>query len=112
MCAKVQSLEDLYKLVPGSSPPAERENPPEPDRTAGLVKLHVQLERKGRKGKGVTVIMGFHHSPADLKEFARQLKTLCGSGGTVKEQTIEIQGDHRGTAAEFFRSKGFRVTGA
>ena len=113
MCAKVQSLEDLYKLVPGGKPP-EVSGPGSAethDRTSSLVKLHVQLEKKGRKGKGVTVIRGFHHNENDLKDFARSLKTLCGSGGTVKDDTIEIQGDHRQKAAAFFRDRGFRVTG-
>ncbi len=76
-----------------------------------LSKLHVQLEKKGRKGKGVTVIKGFFHTKNDLESFARELKTRCGSGGTVKGDTIEIQGDHRKTAVEYFKAKGFKVTG-
>ncbi|MFZ1730989.1 MAG: translation initiation factor [Bacteroidota bacterium] len=76
-----------------------------------LSKLHVQLEKKGRKGKGVTVIKGFFHTKNDLEAFARELKTRCGSGGTVKDDTIEIQGDHRKTAVDYFKAKGFKVTG-
>ncbi|MFA6233668.1 MAG: translation initiation factor [Bacteroidota bacterium] len=76
-----------------------------------LSKLHVQLEKKGRKGKGVTVIKGFFHTKNDLEAFARELKTRCGSGGTVKDDAIEIQGDHRKTAFDYFKAMGFRVTG-
>jgi translation initiation factor 1 len=81
------------------------------DRAAALCKLHVQLEKKGRRGKGVTVVKGFFHTKEDLQTFARELKTRCGSGGTAKSDSVEIQGDHRSTVAAYFRSKGFRVTG-
>lgn len=81
------------------------------DRAAALCKLHVQLEKKGRRGKGVTVVKGFFHTKEDLQTFARELKTRCGSGGTAKTDSIEIQGDHRSAVAAYFRSKGFRVTG-
>jgi translation initiation factor 1 len=80
-------------------------------RAIALSKLHVQLEKKGRKGKGVTVIKGFFHTKSDLESFARALKTRCGSGGTVKFDTIEIQGDHRQTAVDYFKAMGFKVTG-
>ena len=57
--------------------------------------IKIGRETKGRKGKGVTVISGLPLSEADLKTLAKQLKSLCGSGGTVKNGVIEIQGDHR-----------------
>ncbi|MCB2203289.1 translation initiation factor [bacterium] len=117
MSAKLNDLSDLGALF-GRSPEDAQENVSsgkksgkEADRTTSLVKLHVQLEKKGRKGKGVTVIMGFYHMKRDMEDYARELKARCGAGGTVKDDTIEIQGDHRKTAAEYFRAKGFRVTG-
>ncbi len=85
---------------------ASSANPP--DRATSRAKLYIQLEKKGRKGKGVTVIKGFFHTTADLERFARELKTRCGSGGTVKDDTIEIQGDHRVTVSAYFKSKGFK----
>lgn len=57
--------------------------------------VRVSLETKGRRGKGVTVIKGVPLEAAALSELAKQLKAACGSGGTVKEGIIEIQGDHR-----------------
>jgi translation initiation factor 1 len=57
----------------------------------------VSRETKGRAGKGVTVIRGLSLEPAALTELARQLKTACRSGGTVKDGAIELQGDHRDT---------------
>jgi translation initiation factor 1 len=61
--------------------------------TDGIVR--VSNETKGRKGKGVTVIKGLALDAAALAAVGKQLKTACGSGGTVKDGVIEIQGDHR-----------------
>jgi translation initiation factor 1 len=57
----------------------------------------VRVERsvKGRKGKGVSLIVGLPLENAGLKELAKKLKQKCGTGGTVKKGVVEIQGDHR-----------------
>jgi translation initiation factor 1 len=55
----------------------------------------VGRETQGRKGKGVTVITGLPLSPDALEQLATQLKKRCGSGGTVRDGIVEIQGDHR-----------------
>lgn len=57
--------------------------------------VRVGRETKGRKGKGVTVVSGLPLGQDDLAELGRKLKQKCGAGGTVKDGTIEIQGDHR-----------------
>jgi translation initiation factor 1 len=57
--------------------------------------VRIRRETKGRKGKGVTLIIGVAMDEAGLKQLAKQLKTLCGSGGSIKEGVIELQGDHR-----------------
>lgn len=57
--------------------------------------IKIGRETKGRKGKGVTLISGLPSNESELKSLAKQLKALCGSGGTVKNGVIEIQGDHR-----------------
>ena len=56
--------------------------------------VRVGRETKGRRGKGVTVVMGVPLSGAALDELGARLKRICGSGGTVKDGVIEIQGDH------------------
>jgi len=56
--------------------------------------VRVSRETKGRGGKAVTVIRGIEADAAALAACARQLKAVCGSGGTVKDGVIEVQGDH------------------
>ena len=57
--------------------------------------VRVAREIKGRAGKGVTTITGLPLSLSDIESLATKLKKRCGSGGTVREGVIEIQGDHR-----------------
>lgn len=71
--------------------------------------VRILRETKGRKGKGVTVIKGIPLDPAALKQLGKGLKTLCGTGGTVKDGVIEIQGDHRDQLIEFLKKDGWRV---
>lgn len=60
--------------------------------TDGVVR--VSRETKGRKGKGVTLVKGVALDLAGLTQLGKQLKASCGSGGTVKDGVIEVQGDH------------------
>ncbi len=69
----------------------------------------IRYETKGRKGKGVTVIAGLPMSPADLAALSKDLKQRLGAGGTVKDFSIELQGDHREQAARELRKKGYRI---
>ena len=71
--------------------------------------LRVQASRKGRKGKTVTVISGFQLKPESLTALAKQLKAQCGSGGTAKDSTIEIQGDHAQKLLGLLIEKGYRA---
>ena len=57
--------------------------------------VRVGRETQGRAGKGVTTITGLPLSLTDIESLATKLKKRCGSGGTVREGIIEIQGDHR-----------------
>jgi len=71
--------------------------------------VRVGWETKGRKGKGVTLITGVPLDADGLRRFASQLKQKCGSGGTVKEGIIEIQGDHRNIVMEELKKQGYNV---
>ena len=71
--------------------------------------LRVQASRKGRKGKTVTVISGFQTQPETLTKLLKQLKAQCGSGGTVKDDTLEIQGDHTQKLVEILIQLGYKA---
>lgn len=73
----------------------------------GIVRL--QLETKGRKGKGVTLVTGVPLNQADLKKLAKELKQRCSTGGAVKDGTIEIQGDQRKLLEQALLAKGYSV---
>ncbi|MDR3428690.1 MULTISPECIES: translation initiation factor Sui1 [Silvimonas] len=68
--------------------------------------IRVSRETKGRKGKGVTLVKGAVLDEAALTQLAKQLKTVCGSGGTVKDGVIEIQGDHCDQVLALLKKQG------
>jgi translation initiation factor 1 len=71
--------------------------------------VRVSRETKGRKGKGVTVISGVPLTGDALDELATRLKKRCGSGGTVHDGVIEIQGDHRDVLLAELGKLGYTV---
>jgi translation initiation factor 1 len=83
----------------------ERRLPPAAPEGDGIVRIF--REKGGRGGKTVTVVRGL--DPAVLKAVASDLKRLCGSGGAVKDGTVEIQGDHREKVAARLQAQGHRV---
>lgn len=86
------------------APPPE---PPPAPRKLGTVK--VGRETAGRRGKGVTVISEVPLDEAALKELAAVLKQKCGTGGTVKDGRIEIQGDHRDRLIAELEKLGYKA---
>lgn len=70
--------------------------------------LRIWLERKGG-GKVATVVRGYTGRLSDLEQLGKQLKSLCGSGGTVKDFEIIVQGDHRDKILAWLTSKGYRA---
>lgn len=71
--------------------------------------IYLHRESKGRGGKTVTLVKGLVLSGDDLKSLAKQLKQVCGTGGTFKDGVIEIQGEHREKIAEFLKQLGYKV---
>ncbi len=71
--------------------------------------VRVGRETKGRKGKVVSVVTGVPLDGGELAALARELKKRCGSGGTVRNGVIEIQGDHRDVLVEELGRRGYRV---
>ena len=71
--------------------------------------VRVQLDTKGRKGKGVTVVSGVPLADDALAQLGKQLKAQCGAGGTVKDGVIEVQGDHREVVMAALQKLGYTV---
>lgn len=71
--------------------------------------LKVWLDKKQRKGKVVTLVTGFVGSSADLRELEKQLKNLCGTGGSSKDGEILIQGDHREKILAHLTAKNYKA---
>ena len=69
-------------------------------------RVRVGRETKGRKGKGVTLVTGLPLDEEALKALARELKRTCGTGGTVRDGVIEIQGDHRDALVAELQRRG------
>lgn len=70
---------------------------------------YIRREKKGRGGKIVTVIRELQLTAKDLKALGKKLKKRCGAGGTVKNNTIEIQGDHRDKIAAELQKMGYKT---
>ncbi|MBD3345116.1 MAG: translation initiation factor Sui1 [Chitinivibrionales bacterium] len=72
-------------------------------------RVRVSLEKKGRKGKGVTIITGLPLNSDEMKALTKELKRGLGTGGTVKSTHIEIQGDHRDALVEELNKRGYKA---
>jgi translation initiation factor 1 len=94
---------DLRKPNPKSISVVRRSLPPQQQ----MVYLH--RESKGRGGKTVTLVKNLVLTETDLKDLAKKLKQACGTGGTIKDGVIEIQGEHREKIAEFMAKLGYKV---
>lgn len=71
--------------------------------------IRIRREVKGRKGKTATIIYGFEGGAGEIKMIAKRLKQLCGTGGSVKNGEIIIQGDHRETIKTELGKQGYQV---
>ena len=101
------------RICPGCGQPergckcGEKSSAPVPNRP--VAKLRV--EKAGRGGKTVTVVFGLPQNEAFLRELAQELKRACGTGGAVREDGVELQGDLRDRVRDFLAAKNFLVKG-
>ena len=71
--------------------------------------IYIHRETKGRGGKPVSLVKNLSLPKSELKALAKKLKQSCGSGGTVKDGVIEIQGEHRKKIAEVLEKLGYKT---
>ena len=97
---------------PSSKGDEEKSEPPPPERKAGedskAGPVRVQATRGGKGGKTVTVITGL--PSGQLQPLCKKLKAMCGAGGKVRNDTLEIQGDHAAKLVETLKGMGFKDT--
>lgn len=75
-------------------------------------RLRVQIDRKKRKGKEVTLVTGFVGTQDDLADLGKFLKSKCGVGGSAKDGEIIVQGNNRDKVVELLKEKGYSQTKA
>lgn len=88
----------------------EEENSTEETLPPKMQKLKVRLDTRQRAGKAVTLVEGFSGTTDDLEQLGKQLKTHCGTGGSVKDGLIIIQGDQRDKICQWLLAKGYSST--
>ncbi len=107
---KSNSLADLGNMVFSTNPNTiteQKEN--EETLLPSQQYLEAHFSKKGRNGKTVTLISGFEGTETALKNVAKMLKTKCGVGGSIKDQTIIIQGNYRAKIIEILQKEGYNV---
>lgn len=101
---------ELGRICPGCGKPAGKcVCRRKPGAGPGDGTVRVRRESKGRGGKTVTVILGVTLDEPGVRELAGELKRRCGTGGTVKDGAIEIQGDHADFLVAELERRGFRA---
>ena len=94
---EAKRLRESGKLEPRTDAPPDKQT------------IRVAIDRKRRAGKTVTVASGFQHTPDTLATLAQRLKKKCGTGGTAKDDEIELQGDHVARVIAELQAMGYRV---
>jgi predicted translation initiation factor SUI1 len=95
---RIETPKQPAKKAPGSKPSVPND---------GFVRIF--REKGSRGGKTVTVIRGLPERGGALDSLGQELRRFCGAGGTVREEAIEIQGDHRERLAAALRDRGYKV---
>ncbi|KAA6331403.1 hypothetical protein EZS27_019986 [termite gut metagenome] len=111
---KKNDWKERLNMVYSTNPDFNYETTTNPDDTVTLEpekqNLRVQLDKKNRRGKTVTLVTGFVGSENDLKELGKLLKAKCGVGGAVKDGEIIIQGDVKQRISELLKKEGYDRT--
>lgn len=108
---KSNSLSDLGGLVYSTDPNFKMEDEPALQTLPPAQQpLKIWLETKHRGGKAVSIVAGFVGTDDTLQALGRQLKTICGTGGSAKDGEIIIQGDNRDKILQWLLKNGYKLT--
>jgi translation initiation factor 1 len=109
---KSNDWKDRLNIVYSTNPNFNYENPEEGEQDTLVPEkqnLRVQLDKRHRNGKAVTLISGFVGTEEDLRKLEKTLKTKCGVGGSAKDGEILIQGDFRDKVTQLLIQMGYRA---
>ena len=105
-----QKLHSFGGLVYSTDPnfkPEEDTNEEQETLLPAQQKLKIRLDKKHRAGKAVTLVEGFIGTTTDMEELGKKLKTFCGTGGSVKDGEIIVQGDNRDKVLQWCQKNGY-----
>ncbi|MEO6914055.1 MAG: stress response translation initiation inhibitor YciH [Candidatus Baltobacteraceae bacterium] len=97
----------VYSTDGGSPVPQPKRRPTQPSKPQLPNDGILRISRERRRGSTVSLITGLDEP--EIESLAKELKKLCGSGGTAKNGIVEIQGDHRDRIVEFFERSGRKI---
>jgi translation initiation factor 1 len=97
----------IYSTDPGFKLPDDSPEE-EPSIEPAQQQLRIRLDTKHRAGRAVTLVEGFMGTHADAEELGKKLKTFCGTGGSVKDREIIVQGDNREKVLQWLQKNGYR----
>lgn len=97
----------VYSTDPDFKLP-EEDNEPQETIEPAQQKLKVRLDTKHRAGKAVTLVEGFAGTNADMEELGKKLKSFCGTGGSVKDGEMIVQGDNREKVLQWLLKNGYK----
>ena len=109
MSKKINSLSGLVYSTDPNFKIEEDENFEEQTILPAEQKIKIRLDKKHRGGKMVTLIENFVGTNADKEDIGKKLKTSCGTGGSVKDGEIIIQGDNRDKVLQWLVKNGYKL---
>jgi translation initiation factor 1 len=108
---KISSLGGLVYSTDPNFKIAEENNDAAETLLPAQQKLKILLDKKQRAGKSVTLVTGFIGAVTDMEELGKKLKTFCGTGGSVKDGEIIVQGDNRDKVLQWLQKNGYPTAG-
>lgn len=107
---KITSLSGLVYSTDPNFKMEENGNDEQETLPAAKQKLKILLDKKQRAGKKVTLVEGFAGTQTDIEELGKKLKAFCGTGGSVKDGEIIVQGDNRDKVLQWLLKNGYTLS--